>query len=90
MQPTSSAKHEICHVYFYMQVFEQVMVEFEGASEKDIALAVLWRTCAIVGGVYLFYLFEMVLHKLTSHSTTQPVREGGGRGGWREGWLEWH
>lgn len=59
----------------YMQVFEEVKREMEGASDKDLGLAIVWRACAVVSGVYIFYLFEMVLRKFTSHSTTQPVSE---------------
>lgn len=57
----------------HLQVFEEVKREMEGASDKDLGLAIVWRACAVVSGVYIFYLFEMVLRKFTSHSTTQPV-----------------
>jgi len=43
-------------------------------------LLLVWRTCAVLGGVYFFYIMEHILHWLTggqhhSHGNHQ-VREG--------------
>ena len=43
----------------------------DGLDEKGISLAIIWRACAIVGGLYFFYLFEIVLKKLMSHATSK-------------------
>lgn len=39
-----------------------------GIEERAIAMGLLWRACAVVGGVYFFYLFELFLHKILHHA----------------------
>ena len=41
-------------------------------EEDDWERRVLWRACAIAGGIYFFYIFEMILHKAINrnHKTT--------------------
>ena len=42
---------------------------FESVQEEGEArhLAIAWRACVITAGMYLFYVFETILHKLTQH-----------------------
>ncbi len=58
-----------------MQVFQIVVKERDerGEDDKGLALAIVWRACAIVGGMYLFYVFEVVLRKLTDRTTPEEV-----------------
>ena len=45
----------------------------DGADKKGLSLAVIWRACAVVGGMYLFYMFELLLHKLTDRTSSNEV-----------------
>ncbi len=63
------------HWLLLVQVFQQLLQEHsEGENaEKDLTLAIIWRACAIVGGMYLFYVFEVLLRKLTDRAESQEV-----------------
>ena len=55
------------------QVFHDAIEDVEGGSEKEITRAMLGKACAVMGGVYLFYLFELTLRKLTSYGTQEAA-----------------
>lgn len=50
------------------------MYQFFSQEEKERGhLAVLWKACAVVGGMYLFYLFELLLRRLTGQSHSHEL-----------------
>ncbi len=48
--------------------------EVEGAGKGE-ELAVVWRACVVILGMYAFFLFEFVLHSWAGHSHSATPTE---------------
>ena len=55
----------------HLQAMDELGEEEE--ETKGLSVAILWRVCAIVGGIYIFYLFESILTSLTTCTHREVV-----------------
>ena len=63
---------------FVWQTFGLQHHRYQVSDEQEMVedrceIAVLWKACAVVGGMYLFYLFELLLCWLTGRNHSHDV-----------------